>query len=116
MYCRNSLSDVVRVVAEYRDHLAPSGFILKVVLNELVKQGRPQEELDVVLKALNERPTLSPVDVIDIEQKVYLNNQRMDKVREVMEVSGCGCKYMYSLFENSTVTVAFLFFRGTAMK
>lgn len=77
------------MVQDYTGNTAPNGFYLKVLLNEVVKQGRPQEEVEVVLQALRQRPTLSTMDLADIEQTVYLNNERMDKAKEVMEVSGC---------------------------
>ncbi len=86
-HCRNSLSEALQVVHDYRDNAAPNGYYLKILLNELVKEERPQEEVGVVLQALHQRPTLTSVDIADIEQTVYLNNQRMDKAREVMEVS-----------------------------
>ncbi len=89
LHRRSSISEALQVVADYRDSAAPNGYCLKVMLNELVKQERPQEDVDVVLEALHRRPTLSPVDIADIEQTVYLDNKRMDKAREVMEVSGC---------------------------
>lgn len=91
----------LKSVTDYRDNVGPNGYVLKTVLNELVKQERPQDEVDVVLKALHERPSLLPVDIDDIEQSVYLNNKRMDKARAVMEV----CAYIPSCLPGRVVVV-----------
>ena len=84
------LSEAVQVLSEYTGPLTPRPHALKQLLNELIKQGRPQEEVGVVTEVLRSLPYLTPAGVTDILLWVYLENGRMDEAREVVKVSGRG--------------------------
>ena len=84
------LSEAVQVLSGYTGSLTPRPHALKELLNELIKQGHPQEEVGVVTEVLRSLPYLTPAGVSDVLLWVYLENERMDEAREVIQVSGRG--------------------------
>ena len=88
--CSKQLSEALEVVHEFKDVARPQGHALWVLINELVKQGHPQEELTTALDTLRNVPHVTRQNVDDLELEVYVRNGKMDAAKDVIQVCGCG--------------------------